>query len=191
MSVGTALMFETSTVAAREIEGRFGAEVALCYQCKRCTAGCPAVDFMELRPHQLVRLVRLGAADRSISSEAIWNCVGCYTCTARCPQNVPVAELVYSLKNLALREGKTPRRAPVPAFLRAFGSTVERHGRSREAEMLARYFLSTDPRAALKQAPVGLKLMRQGRLPLWGHGVRGWKAVKRALGKARRGGGEA
>ena len=188
MSVGTALVFETGTAAAREIEDRFGAEVALCYQCKRCTAGCPAVDFMELRPHQLVRLVRLSAADRSISSEAIWNCVGCYACTARCPQNVPVTELIYSLKNLALREGKTPARDRVPAFLRAFASTVGRNGRNQETQMLVQYFLTTDPRAALKETPTALKLLRQGRLPFWGHRVRGWNAVKNVLRKARRGG---
>ena len=185
MSVDTASILRTGT-GGREIEDRFGAEVSLCYQCKRCTAGCPVADSMEFKPHQLVRLVRLGAIDRSISTEAIWNCVGCYTCTARCPQNVPVTELIYSLKNMALREGKTPGRARVPAFLNAFAGTVERLGRDSEVELLVRYFLSTDPRAALSQASTGIKLMRQGRLPLWGHRVRGWKAVKRVLREARR-----
>jgi len=191
MSVGSAFVVETGTAAAREIEDRFGAEVALCYQCKRCTAGCPVVDSMEFRPHQMVRLVRLGAVDRPVASDAIWNCVGCYACTTRCPQNVPVTELIYSLKNAALREGKTPKRAPVPAFLNAFADTVKRHGRDNELEMLVRYFLSTDPRAALSQASTGMTLMRQGRLPLWGHRVRGWKAIKGLLRKARRKAGEA
>ena len=190
MTVDTTSMFQTGTVA-REIEDRFGAEVALCYQCKRCTSGCPAVDFMELRPHQLVRLVRLGAADRSISTEAIWNCVGCYACTARCPQNVPITELIYSLKSLAMKEGKVPKGVRVPSFLRAFAGTVERHGRNQETQMLVQYYLTTDPKTAVKETPTAIKLFRQGRLPLLPHRVRGWKAVKRVLRRVRRGGGEA
>ena len=190
MTVDTASMFQTGTVA-REIEDRFGAEVALCYQCKRCTSGCPAVDFMEFRPHQLVRLVRLGAADRSISTEAIWNCVGCYACTARCPQDVPITELIYSLKGLAMKEGKVPKGVRVPAFLKAFAGTVERHGRNQETQMLVQYYLTTDPKTAVKETPTAIKLFRQGRLPLLPHRVRGWKAVKRVLRRVRRGGGEA
>jgi len=190
MAVGTTSLLGSATGAAREIEERFGAEVALCYQCKRCTSGCPAADSMEFGPHQIVRMVRLGAADRPIGGEAIWNCVGCYTCTTRCPQSVPITEMVYSLKGMAIREGRTAGRAPVPAFLKAFASTVERHGRDSEFEMLVRYFLSTNPRAAIAQAPIGMTLFRQGRLPLLPHRVRGWKALKSALRKARRRGGK-
>ena len=189
MSVDTASRAGTGTAVIREIEDRLGAEVSLCYQCKRCTAGCPAADFMDLRPHQLVRLVRLGAAARAIAGEAIWNCVGCYACTTRCPQNVPITELIYSLKNQALKQGKTPRGARIPAFLKAFASTVQRYGRSQEAHMLVQYYVTTDPGTAMKETSTAMKLLRQGRLPLLPHRVRGWKAVKKVLRKAARGGG--
>lgn len=188
MTLGAMPLLEGVAAADREIEELFGADVALCYQCKRCTSGCPAVDFMELRPHQIVRLVRLGAADRPMSSEAIWNCVGCFACTARCPQKVPVTELIYALKSRALKQGKAPRGAHVPAFLRAFAGTVGRYGRSQETHMLAQYYLTTDPKTAMKERSTAMKLFRQGRLPLLPHRVRGWKVVKRALRRARRGG---
>ena len=115
---------QPATAEAQEIEERYGEQITLCYQCKRCTSGCPVADAMDFRPHQVVRLVRVGAAERLLTSEAIWTCVGCYLCTTRCPQAVPLAELMYSLKGLALRRGVTAKRAPVPAFLRAFAKTV-------------------------------------------------------------------
>ncbi len=171
--------------AAREIEGRYGPQVALCNQCKRCTSGCPVAEVMDIRPNQMVRLVGLGATHRLLTGEAIWTCAGCYQCTTRCPQGVPVAELVYALKGQALKRDLAPKGRPVPAFIRAFSATVERSGRSHEPEMLARFFLATSPREALRQAPAGLKLLRQGRLPLWGHKVKARKLVRAMLRKAR------
>jgi len=189
MTVGAISQAQPSATTTQEIEGRYGAEVGLCYQCKKCTSGCPLADAMDFRPHQVVRLARLGATERLLTSEAIWTCVGCYLCTARCPQGVPVAELMYALKGLALRRGLTPRKAPLPAFLRAFESTVEHYGRNHELTMLRHYFMSTDPMAALRRGSMGLKLFRQGRLPLLGEKVRGRRKVRAMLRRARRLGG--
>ena len=191
MLAETVSVLQPRTATAQEIEAGYDEQIALCYQCKRCTSGCPVADVMDVRPHQVVRLVRLGAADRLLNGEAIWTCVGCYACTTRCPQGVPIAELMYSLKRLALKRNLTTRGAPVPAFLRSFVATVTRHGRNRELPMLARYYLSTDLRVALKESSTGLTLFRQGRLPLLGEGVRGWKAVRSLLRRARPGGGAA
>ena len=186
MTVGAISQAQPPAIAAQEIDSRYGPQVGLCYQCKRCTSGCPLADVMDFRPHQMVRLARLGATERLLTSEAIWTCVGCYLCTARCPQGVPVAELVYALKGFALRRGLTPKKAPLPAFLRAFEGTVERYGRNHELTMLRRYFLSTDPMVALRKGPMGLKLFRQGRLPLRGEKVRGRRKVRAMLRRARR-----
>ncbi len=173
------------TDVADEIGARYDDRVALCYQCKRCTSGCPVADLMDLRPHQVVRLVQLGAAERVLRSETLWTCVGCYICAARCPQDVPVTDLIYSLKGIAIRDGITPKRSPVPAFLKAFSGTVERFGRLRELPMLTGFYLSTDPREALKHRDMGIQLLRQGRLPLLGERFKGSGAVKKILRKAR------
>ncbi|MFH1560759.1 MAG: 4Fe-4S dicluster domain-containing protein [Chloroflexota bacterium] len=173
------------TAAAEEMENRYGSQVALCYQCKKCTSGCPLADAMDFRPHQVVRLVRLGNAERLLESRAIWTCVGCYLCAARCPQGVPVTDLMYSLKGIAMKQGLTSKKATVPAFLRAFSGSVERYGRIRELPMLAGFYLSTDPREALKNRAMGLQLLRQGRLPILGERHRSGKAVKAMLRKAR------
>ncbi|MEE8442712.1 MAG: 4Fe-4S dicluster domain-containing protein [Dehalococcoidia bacterium] len=186
MTVEALPLLQPSSARVAEIEDRYESELTLCYQCKRCTAGCPVADVMDIRPHQIVRLARLGASDRLLRSEAIWTCVGCYTCSARCPQGVPITDLIHSLKGLAIKRGIPSKRAVVPAFLKAFEATVNRHGRNRELLTLTRYFLSTDPRAALKEAAMGLTLFRQARLPLLGEKLRGKKGIKAMLRKARR-----
>lgn len=185
MTAQATLLAPTHTALAGEIETHFGTQTTLCYQCKKCTSGCPVADVMDFRPHQIVRLTQLGGAERLLTSEAIWTCVGCYLCTTRCPQGVPVAELMYTLKSLALKQGITPKQANVPAFYRAFERTVEQNGRNSELWLIARFFLATDLRAALKESTMGIKLFLQGRLPLMAHKVRDRKAVRRLLRKAR------
>ncbi|MBI4282628.1 MAG: 4Fe-4S dicluster domain-containing protein [Chloroflexi bacterium] len=176
---------QPQTAAAQEMGSRYGSQIALCYQCKKCTSGCPVADAMDLRPHQVVRLLQLGNAERALQSSAIWTCVGCYLCAARCPQGVPVTDLMYSLKGIAIKQGMMPRKATVPAFLRAFSGTVERYGRIRELPMLAGFYLSTDIREAIKHRDMGLQMLRQGRLPILGERHRSGKAVKAMLRKAR------
>ena len=184
--MGASLLAQQSTAEAEEMEGRYGDQVALCYQCKRCTAGCPVADAMDIRPHQVVRLVQLGGVERLLSSQAIWTCVGCYLCAARCPQGVPVTEMIYALKGMAIKRGIPSRGATVPTFISAFARTVERSGRIRELPMIARFYLGTDPMEALRHREMGLKLFRQGRLPLFGERDSGSKAVKAMLQRARR-----
>ena len=187
IQVKDTVLSQQPTAEAQEFQGRYGAQVTLCYQCKKCTAGCPLADVMDIRPHQVVRLAQLGATERLLNSQAIWTCVGCYTCTARCPQGVPVAEMMYTLKGLAMKRGTTTKGAAVPSFIRAFASTVGRHGRNRELLMISRFFLSTNPVGALREAQMGLKLFRQGRLPVLGERRSGGKAVRAMLKRARRG----
>ncbi len=62
-----------------------------CYQCGKCTAGCPAADAMDFMPNQVLRLVQADEIDRVMRSRAIWLCVSCLTCTTRCPQSVDCA----------------------------------------------------------------------------------------------------
>ncbi len=169
--------------SACRIEERYAAEVALCYQCKRCTSGCPVAQEMEYRPHQVIRMVRMGMSERLLSSDSVWTCVGCYQCATRCPQSIPITDIMYSLKAEAMLRGTTAPRARPPAFTKAFTSTVERFGRSHEPVLLARYYLSTDPRPAFKFIPLGIKMFLQGRLPISIHRAGRWRATRMVLHK--------
>ncbi|MCP5000544.1 MAG: 4Fe-4S dicluster domain-containing protein, partial [Hyphomicrobiales bacterium] len=66
-----------------------GDNAFMCYQCVKCTSGCPMADQFDLSPHQIMRSVQLN--DISVlDSKSIWLCVSCYTCATRCPQKIDV-----------------------------------------------------------------------------------------------------
>jgi len=81
-----------------------GENVYACYQCGKCSAGCPMADKMDILPNQIVRLVQLGEVS-VLDSNAIWMCTSCFTCTLRCPRNVDVASIIDALRQVTLRRG--------------------------------------------------------------------------------------
>jgi heterodisulfide reductase subunit C len=86
-----------------------GREVVNCFQCIKCTSGCTALKLLELKPHEIVKLVNLGFVDELPSSDIIWTCVTCLKCVQRCPQKASPYHVMIALRNLAVeREAKVP-----------------------------------------------------------------------------------
>jgi len=74
-----------------------------CYQCGKCSAGCPMAAYMDIPPNQMIRLAQLGMEEELLNCEAIWLCVSCLTCNTRCPKGVRIAELIESMRQVSLR----------------------------------------------------------------------------------------
>ncbi len=74
-----------------------------CYQCGKCSAGCPMAAYMDIPPAQMIRLAQLGLEKDLVNSEAIWLCISCMTCNTRCPKGVRIAELIESMRQVKLR----------------------------------------------------------------------------------------
>ena len=86
-----------------------GQELVNCYQCLKCTSGCTALKLLELKPHEIVKLVNLGFVEELPSSDTIWTCVTCLKCVQRCPQKASPYHLIMVLRNVAVeREAKVP-----------------------------------------------------------------------------------
>lgn len=83
-----------------------GQNVYLCYQCGKCSAGCPMGHAMDILPNQVIRLVQLGMQDDIAASKTIWLCASCLTCTARCPKGVDLARVMEAIRLLTLRKNK-------------------------------------------------------------------------------------
>ena len=92
------------TEMARSIREECGENVYLCYQCERCSSGCPTVLAMRYRPAQMMRLAQFGLGDRLVADTSIWRCLGCDTCTAHCPHNLSVRRLVELLRQRVMQE---------------------------------------------------------------------------------------
>lgn len=81
-----------------------GQNLLACYQCGKCSAGCPAVSQMDILPNQIIRYAQLGFKDELLKSKAIWICASCMTCNARCPKGINIAEVIEALRQILLRK---------------------------------------------------------------------------------------
>lgn len=89
----------------RRVEEIRGQNVLACYQCGRCSAGCPAAEGMDLLPNQVIRLVQLGLVHEAMASRTIWTCAACLACEARCPKRVELPRVMEALRELAMDRG--------------------------------------------------------------------------------------
>jgi heterodisulfide reductase subunit C2 len=126
---------------AREVERRSGTAVNACFQCHKCSTGCPIGPDMDLLSSQVMRLIHLGADKEVLESQAIWLCASCEACTTRCPQGIDIAAVMDALRIMAVE-----RKSAVPdnhgkEFNRSFLKSVRNHGRVFEVGMLAAYKL--------------------------------------------------
>jgi heterodisulfide reductase subunit C len=84
-------------------------ELVNCFQCIKCTSGCTALKLLELKPHEIVKLVNLGFVDELPTSDIIWTCATCLKCVQRCPQKASPYHVIMALRNLAVeKEAKVP-----------------------------------------------------------------------------------
>lgn len=168
--------------------------LADCYQCGKCTAGCPVSGQMDVSPNQLIRFLQLGHAGKAMSAESIWQCVSCQTCTARCPQQVDCAASLDALRQMALERGvASPARERVILFQKAFLDNIRRNGRLDELELVAAFKQKTflrERNLSFLMADAGLapKLIARGKFHLRGKKARDRRIVAKIF--ARCNGGE-
>ncbi len=106
----------TDSDLIQQLQAISGETVSACYQCGKCTAGCPMASSMDLMPNQVVRLVQLGRYDQVLASRTIWQCAACLTCAGRCPKQVDPARVMDALRTLLTRQGAVHLEiAKVPA----------------------------------------------------------------------------
>jgi heterodisulfide reductase subunit C len=180
-----------------EVEELAHTRISECYQCGKCTAGCPAADRMELTPNQVIRLLQLEDPEPALRSNAIWVCVSCQTCSTRCPKSVDCAGVMDALRQLAIAQGKAPESARRTwLFLRAFLDNVRRNGRVHELDLVRRFKTSTFLRELnvpflFKDAMLGPKMFRRGKLHLAARRARDRALVNRIFERCERREGEA
>ena len=148
-----------------------------CYQCKKCTNGCPLAFAMDIMPNQVMRLITLGQKDEILQSKSIWVCASCQTCTTRCPNDIDIAHVMDGMRRLCRAEGFEPAEGTVPKFHDAFLAAVRSRGRMNEVEMILRYKLKTMD--LMSDINLGIKMFLKGRLKVLGHRIGGVKEIRR------------
>ena len=75
-----------------------------CMKCGKCSATCPALEFMDVHPHRFVRSIADGKIKELMASKTLWTCLSCYVCSERCPRDVEPATLIESVRTMVARQ---------------------------------------------------------------------------------------
>lgn len=137
-------------------------DIRLCYQCKKCSSGCPAVSAMDLLPHQVIRQIQYGSRDTVLSSKSIWICLSCHTCSVRCPNDIDFAGIMDSLRHIAIRSGISAGEKAIPLFHRIFLGNIKKMGRIHELSLILRFKLKTGD--FFRDAGLGWRMFRCGKI---------------------------
>lgn len=152
MSTNT-LKYDTSNAKSllREVAERSGQNLSACYQCRRCAAGCPVGEETGVTPDRLVRMVLLGDREEALNNLLVWQCVACYTCGTRCPNNIQTARITETLKQMSKEAHLDPLKPRVADFHSSFMKAAGHYGRFNEIEGMGIY----EARTAIKELKKG------------------------------------
>ncbi len=139
---------------------------------------------MESTPRRLFALINAGQREQVLDSNTMWMCVSCYLCTSRCPQQIPITDIMYTLKRMSVEQGYAADSAGA-ALARTFTGFVDRYGRSFEFGIASRFYLTRKPASLLKMGPLGLSMYHKGRISLTPTRIRQLDQLQAIIDKAK------
>jgi heterodisulfide reductase subunit C2 len=171
------MSFPPGQSLASRVQEMTGLDPACCYQCGKCSAGCPMASEMDLKTNEIIRLLQLDLREKLLSSESVWICLTCETCTTRCPNLFDPAAIMDALREIIAKEHKkfVPRR--IAAFHAAFLDQIRTHGRVFEFGLVASYKLRSGALFADVDSVPGM--LARGKLALTPKRIRGLRELRR------------
>jgi heterodisulfide reductase subunit C len=139
---------------------------------------------MDHTPRQIFAMVQANMKDRVLRSNTPWYCVSCYYCVERCPQEIPITDLMYTLKRMAIAEGLYAD-SDAPDWSQTFIGMVEQFGRSYELGLATRYHLTHHPLGKIGLGSFALDMLRRDRLALTPSPIKSIGQLRTILNKAK------
>jgi len=169
---------ESKSTLLAEIKALHDTPITRCYQCGKCSAGCPMAEEMDLLPHQVMQCILLDRRDKVLDAQTPWLCASCLTCSARCPMDIDIAAVMDGLRQISYRENR-PAQRQIARFYRAFLEIIGRFGRAWEPMLVMLTPVSL--RQRIQQAPLGVRLFLKRRMPLLPEISKGREEVAKLL----------
>jgi heterodisulfide reductase subunit C len=161
-----------------------GEALRLCLQCGTCGGSCPSGEDMDHTPRRIFAMVEANLKDEVLRSNTPWYCVSCYYCTERCPQQIPITDIMYTLKRMVIAEGLY-EDSDAPDWSQTFIGMVEQFGRSYELGLATRYHLTHRPLGKIRLGTFALDMLRRDRLALTPSSINDIDQLRTILDKAR------
>jgi heterodisulfide reductase subunit C len=128
---------------AYSIEKNVEVTAQKCYQCGKCTAGCPVAYEMDLPPSMVMRLLQTEQPENDekvLRSHSIWLCVTCEMCLSRCPMDIDIPSVMDFLRQRSRSEKKVNAKARnIIAFHKSFLHSIRYTGRLYELGLIIDY----------------------------------------------------
>lgn len=148
------------------IDATPGGETLLtCLQCGTCGGSCPSGADMDHTPRRLFAMIDAGQREEVLRSNTPWYCVSCYYCMERCPKEIPITDIMYTLKQMSIEE-KLYDDSDAPDWSQSFIGMMEQYGRSFELGLATRYHLTHKPLSKTNLGSFGLNMLTRDRLAL-------------------------
>lgn len=166
-----------------EVMERSGEDLSRCYQCLKCSAGCPVTKYKDYKPNQIIRMVQYGEREKVLSCHAIWLCVSCMTCGVRCPNDIDMSAVFDTLREMSIEAGLAHEaERNVVVLHEEFVRSVRFWGRLHEVTFFLPYMArSLD---LFGNAVSGIQLFARGKLPIMPSQIKGiddfWKMYDEA-----------
>jgi heterodisulfide reductase subunit C len=113
---------------------RFEEGLNACMNCGVCTGLCPAAEFYDYDPRQVVDTVQSGnnrEIEKLLKSETIWYCGECMSCKTRCPRGNAPGLVIMALRGLSQDLGyfvESEKGRQQLALKRTVGQWILDHG---------------------------------------------------------------
>jgi len=149
----------------KKVETLSGSSVRRCFQCGKCSAGCPMRSFMDHPPNRIVRLLQLGQYERVLAGRSIWYCASCETCSTRCPNKVDLAAIMDALRKCSWDAQGPSKESFVQLANRLFIQNIRTYGRQYEMRLAAVFNVKSGQ--FLKDLLLGPTLLSKGKLKMF------------------------
>lgn len=158
-----------------------GEPITHCLQCGTCSGTCPAVEFMDHTPRQIIGMIRADLKDEVLASNTYWTCASCFHCTVRCPAGIDIADMMYALKRYSMWKDSFQEGLIGPEFSEAFVKMIVNSGRSFEPLLAATYLPKFSPKDIIQEALTATGLVLKGKMPLLPKKIKGLKNFQKMV----------
>ncbi len=149
-----------------EISKDTGVVINKCYQCGKCSAGCPVAAEMDYPPSLVMRMLQTDDSnhyDKLLKSMSIWLCVSCEMCLTRCPMEIDIPTLMDYMRQKSLGAKKTnPQAKKIISFHKSFLDSINITGRLYEMGLIVDYKMRTG--AMMQDVLIAPKMFVKGKL---------------------------
>jgi len=174
-----------STTLAGIIRKETGVPAVKCYQCGKCSAGCPLATEMDYPPSVIMRMLQCeipALEEKVLESYTIWLCLTCEMCYGRCPMEIDIPRIMDYCREKSLREGKVnPKAKNILQFHKAFLDMIEHTGRLYELGLTMDYKVRS--MKLMQDVPLAPKMLSRGKLHILPEGIKGKKNMKNIFDK--------